>query len=178
VQEAGQPGPTRERIADRLGQCCGRRFAQAVLPTRRARRPRQPSIGSAAPRADGATTGRAPPLRSRKARRSGAALLLRSALRSLVGRHRTCVVCAPNRVALGRELFEAGIAIDMQHALEVLKVRYRALGLSVRREQVDRRWRLGSSPWPLLSRIDPQSPVFVRPRPGSSTGTGVSSANR
>jgi hypothetical protein len=60
-----------------------------------------------------------------------------------------------NDVALGRELFEADIAIDMQHALEVLKMRYRALGLSIRREQVDGRRRLGSGPWPLLARIDP-----------------------
>ncbi|MER9619376.1 hypothetical protein, partial [Mesorhizobium sp. M0207] len=39
---------------------------------------------------------------------------------------------------------------DMQNALEVLKMRCRAPGLSVRRKQIDRPRRLGSCTWPLL----------------------------
>jgi hypothetical protein len=72
VQEAGQPGPPRERIADRLGLCAAAGDLHKLCFQPRARRPRQLSIDSAAPRADGAAAGREPPLRSRKARRSGA----------------------------------------------------------------------------------------------------------
>ncbi len=46
----------------------------------------------------------------------------------------------------------------MENAFEVLQVRHRTLGLSVQFEQIDRCWRLPSTPWPLLTRIDPRPP--------------------
>ena len=69
-------------------------------------------------------------------------------------------------VAVGGQSLEAGIAVDMQHALEVFQMRGRTFRLAVGREQEDRRRRLGSAPWPLFARIDPKSPRFRAPAAG------------
>lgn len=61
-------------------------------------------------------------------------------------------------VASCRQPLEAGIAIDVQHSLEVFQMRYPAVPPSVRREDVDRRGWRRSAPWPLVTRIDPKPP--------------------
>src|SRR6266581_4299814 len=45
----------------------------------------------------------------------------------------------------------------MQDALEVRKMRYRPLGLAIRRKQVDRSWRFRSAPRSLLAGINPKT---------------------
>jgi hypothetical protein len=60
-------------------------------------------------------------------------------------------------VALAGQPFEPGIAVDVENALEVLEMRRRALGLSVRCEQIDSCRRLGSRPRSLLTCVDPKT---------------------
>ena len=82
-----------------------------------------------------------------------------------IGRLRDLIELAPRMrparskddIALDGQPLEAGVAVDVENALEVLKMRHRALGLSVRREQIDSRRRLRSRPWSLLACIDPQA---------------------
>src|SRR5208337_2670496 len=52
---------------------------------------------------------------------------------------------------------KSSIAVDMQHALEVLEMRCRALGLPIRCRQIDSRRRLRSRPRSLLACIDPKA---------------------
>jgi hypothetical protein len=78
--------------------------------------------------------------------------------------------------ALG-ELAVAGIAVDLQDPLEAVEMGDRPLGLAVGCIDIDDARRIGATPWPVVSGIGQSCPVLVRPRPGSSTGIVVSSAN-
>jgi hypothetical protein len=62
-----------------------------------------------------------------------------------------------------------------QEAAEVRGMGGRMLATAVGTIEVGRRRRCRATEWPVVADIPPQSPVRVRPRPGSRTGTGVSS---
>src|SRR5215813_370912 len=73
---------------------------------------------------------------------------------------------------------KAGVAVNVEIAREVLQVRRRPLALAIGRVHEDGCRCRRAAPRSLVTRVHPKPPVLVRPRPGSSTGTGVSSANR
>lgn len=54
----------------------------------------------------------------------------------------------------------------MQNAFEVIEMRRRTLGITVRRVKINRRGRLRTAPRPLLTRIDPQTPRLRPPASG------------
>jgi hypothetical protein len=79
--------------------------------------------------------------------------------------------------AISGQSFESRVTINLKHAFEGREMfsGMRALpilGINVGRRRVRR-----TAPWPVIDRVTPQRPVLVRPRPGSSTGKVVSSAN-
>jgi len=76
---------------------------------------------------------------------------------------RVCPTGREHDVAIAGQMLEARIAVDMQDTFEVRKVRYRAFGLAVRCEQIDRCRRFRSAPGPLVTGIDPQSPRLRSP---------------
>lgn len=69
---------------------------------------------------------------------------------------RVCPTSGQDDIAASLQLLEAGIALDVQHAGEVLEMRRRTFALAIRREHEDRSGRCGSTPWPLVTRIDPE----------------------
>ncbi len=66
----------------------------------------------------------------------------------------------------------AGIAIDLQDALEAVEMGDRPLGLAVRGVDIDRTRRIGSAPWPVISGIGPQLAGL------GATATGVQHRHR
>src|SRR5215472_502671 len=66
--------------------------------------------------------------------------------------------CGKNDVTVRGQLLEAGIAIDVQKALEVFEVSRRPFGFAIGREHVDRRRRCRSSPTALIASVDPETP--------------------
>ena len=65
--------------------------------------------------------------------------------------------CSEHDVSFVRQGLEAGIAVDMEHTLEVRQMRSWPLSSAVWREQINRRRRLRSTPTALLSGIDPET---------------------
>ena len=57
--------------------------------------------------------------------------------------------------ALG-ELSIAGITVDLQHAAETLEMGGRTRGLTVRRIDIGDRWRSRSTPWSVVTSVDPE----------------------
>src|SRR5512132_2735751 len=73
------------------------------------------------------------------------------------------------------EIVEPGIAVGLQQAAEAGEVRPRMLALAIRAVAVEHRRRRRSGARAVVAQVDPQ-PTDFGARPGSSTGTGVSSA--
>src|SRR5258706_2754985 len=68
---------------------------------------------------------------------------------------------------------EAGIAVDLKDAFEVRQMGGGTFRPTIGTVEIDSRRRVSPAPGPVVAGIDPQT---VRPRPGSSTGIGGSSA--
>ena len=163
VQESGQPIPARECVPHRLGEFSAARQMREVCF--------QPDLQSVDDRL-GERPSRSQPVRRRLTahlRFDGieagdpAQSLVRQ--RRILGLHNlielaSCMGPAGGEhdVAPCRQPLEAGIAIDVQHSLEVFQMRRRPLRPPVRREDVDRRGRRRSAPWSLVTRIDPKPP--------------------
>src|SRR4051794_19250357 len=79
--------------------------------------------------------------------------------------------------AIPSQPLEPGIAVDLKHATEGAQVGGGADVLAVFRIGIGCDRMARSAPGPVIHRIAPQRPVLVFPRPGSSTGRVVSSAN-
>jgi hypothetical protein len=78
--------------------------------------------------------------------------------------------CGEHNVAFLRQLLEAGIAVDVEHALEVLQMGGRTLGSAVWREEINGCRRLRSAPAPLLAPIDPETSGLCPPTTGIEHG--------
>ncbi len=76
-----------------------------------------------------------------------------------------------------REGFVGGISIGLQHPGKALEQGGRMFGSAARRIGVGHGRRVAASPAPLVLGNGPEVPLFVLPRPGSSTGAFVSSMN-
>jgi hypothetical protein len=81
-----------------------------------------------------------------------------------------------NLAAFGQHLV-AAVAIDLADAAEAGEMSDRPFRLAVGSIDIDDAGWIGAAPRPVIAGISPELPVFVRPRPGSSTGVVVSSAN-
>ena len=80
--------------------------------------------------------------------------------------------CGEHDVALARQGFEAGIAVDMEHALEVLQMGSWTLSSAVWREHKDCRRRLRPTPAALLAGINPETSGL------RSSATGIEHRDR
>ena len=60
----------------------------------------------------------------------------------------------------------AAIAVDLQDAREIAKMRVRTLGLAIRSIDIgDDRW-IAAAPWPVIAGIGPELPGLGPPAPG------------
>ena len=79
-------------------------------------------------------------------------------------------------IALGERPI-AAIAVDLQDTVEAGEVSDRLLGLAIGRVHIGDPGRVGAAPRPIIPRVGPELADLGGPRPGSSTGAVVSSAN-
>jgi hypothetical protein len=84
--------------------------------------------------------------------------------------------CKLNVATLG-ELAITGIAVDLQDPLEACEMGDRSIGFADRGHRHRRRPADRAVPWPVVRGIGPELTGLGAPRPGSSTGIVVSSAN-
>src|SRR5262245_6614057 len=80
---------------------------------------------------------------------------------------RMCPASGQDDIAARLQSLEAGIAVDVQHAGEVLQMRRRAFTLAIRRKHVDGSRRCCSTPRPLVTHIDPEPTCL------GATATGI-----
>ena len=181
IDEAGQRLPARRRVADRLGELGlladqGKLCAQPWLRSSIDRTSSSPSDGApllGAAAADVLLDRVEPPdaferLAGDRRRAGGGELIKPSA-------HMRPAESEFDVAALGEDAI-AGVAIDLENAFEAGEMGDRPLRLAIGRIEVDDAGRIGAAPRSIVAGIGPKCPVFVRPRPGSSTGAVVSSA--
>ena len=83
----------------------------------------------------------------------------------------------PDLLAPPGERGVAAIAIDLQDAREITKVRVRAFCLAIWRIDIGNDRRIAAAPWSIIASIGPELSCLGRPAPGSRTGAVISSAN-
>lgn len=168
VQKARQFFPTRERVADRFGQRAAAGYARQLCFELRAqtvddRSGERPPFGE--------TMGGRLAAHARFNKIEFADPTQRFRRHGRAGSFGDFVELAPRMGPTGREhdvpiggqSLKACIAVDVQHALEALQMRGRTFAPAIRREQINRRRRFRSAPWPLFTGIDPESPRFRAP---------------
>ncbi|MNV58527.1 hypothetical protein D3C71_1509070 [compost metagenome] len=184
VTVAGQRCPARERIANRLGQF--------RLPGDLAQHAREPSTQVIQQRPGAGLSHLAshvgrltPDLGFDRVQR-------RNALQRLLGNRARHEALALMQIPEGAarvspasrfddaptcvDLAVPAIGIGLEDAAVVRKMCLRMFPLAVGRVAIPSRGRLHVSCGPVVAHVHPQSAGLVRPRPGSSTATGVSSA--
>jgi hypothetical protein len=190
VQDQCHPIPACERVANGGPHLAiqarpparihfARRCAAASPSTTRAIRP---SAAQCAPiwwRAAAQANGRESASRLHREQRSAAVLRRPSAIDCARARRRTCDAHArdmpPRPTAAAIQSGKASIAVGLQDTAEFAQVVARMLAFAVGRIAVEHRWRRRSGEWPIITQAH-NRPVRVLPKPGSSTGTVVSSA--
>ena len=73
-------------------------------------------------------------------------------------------------VALFRQRAIAGVAVDLQHALEAGQMHHRPLGLAVGRIDIGDGRRVRAAPGPIVARIGPELACLGSPAPGIEHG--------
>ena len=158
IQKARQSVPTGKRVADRFGELAAPRYTgqlrlEPIVQGLDDRPRKRPPFGEAT---RGRLTAHARLYGvefAHPAQRLDGDRRVRGLRHVIELASRMAPACGENDVPFLRQRLEAGIAVDMQHALEAFEMRGRTFRLAVGREQEDRRWWLGSGPRPLFARI-------------------------
>src|SRR5687767_14921188 len=74
------------------------------------------------------------------------------------------------------EALESCITVGLQDAAKIFEMFPRPLAFAIGRIAKQHGWWISAAGRLIISYVGPQSPVFVLPVPGASTGIGVSSA--